>query len=338
MCECETVSLDVGKRELEVFNFTVTAPKTEKNEAIRSLRVRRFSMKWDSYLKPCIDIEIDDIDICVEFLNILLTKTNWNVLQDAGFPPKLLIDDSSDETSSGSTFVRFGGIKFGGEVKLQIRSRPLDQKLCEDIVFDLQMLDDFSRKVNEVATKDVSSKEKGGRKGCTTEELYDIIEKYFRKKTQKIVKETAMDIINSKLSSNTDSQTVRNAKRTFIGVKDNVSIYARKVRDKTSNQMEQVVSQKLENWNLDASLLDAIKRRKKDSSRDEGEEDIANDAMYEIVSKIGAKMEEKVQTHKDNFKIPGTSTKSGQKPSDEVYETDKRNTDDHHVDISFADW
>ena len=79
VCECETVSLDVGKRELEVFNFTVTAPKTEKNEAIRSLRVGRFSLKWDSYLKPCIDIEIDDIDICVEFLNVLLTKTNWYV-------------------------------------------------------------------------------------------------------------------------------------------------------------------------------------------------------------------------------------------------------------------
>ena len=276
-------------------------------------------------------------------MNRIITFINYfcrNVLQEAGFPPKLLTDDSSDGSSSGSTFVRIGGINFGGEIKVQIRSRPLDQKLCEDFVFDLQMLDDFSRRVNEVATKEVS-KEKGGRKGCTTEELYDIIEKYFRKKTQKIIKETAMDIINSKISPNTDSHTIINAKRTFVGVKDNVSDYAKKVRERTSNQMEQAVSRKMENWNIDASLLNAIKRRRKNSSSDEEDGDIANEALYEMVSKIGAKMEEKVQTHKENFKIPGTSTilsMSEKNPSDEVHDAVSKSSDDDYVDISFADW
>ncbi len=43
------------------------------------MRVRRICIRWDSYIQPCLEIEVDDVDILIEFINILLTKNNWQV-------------------------------------------------------------------------------------------------------------------------------------------------------------------------------------------------------------------------------------------------------------------
>ena len=78
-CKCDETGLDLVNRELEVLNFTVCSPNNNntsgKNEP--ALRVGRISVKWDSYMKPCLDIEVDDVDVMIEFLNIFLTRNNW---------------------------------------------------------------------------------------------------------------------------------------------------------------------------------------------------------------------------------------------------------------------
>jgi hypothetical protein len=72
VCAVDAAQLNVMDRKLEFTNFTVAIPGYQK-----ALRVGRLSMTWDSYLKPCVDIELDDVDLLVEFTNLLLTKTNW---------------------------------------------------------------------------------------------------------------------------------------------------------------------------------------------------------------------------------------------------------------------
>ena len=80
VCNCNDVSLDLINKELLIHNFTVTMPSSKKNkQECTALSVGTISMSWDSYLQPCIDIIVGDVDILVEFVNIMLTKNNWYV-------------------------------------------------------------------------------------------------------------------------------------------------------------------------------------------------------------------------------------------------------------------
>jgi hypothetical protein len=72
VCRAEEVKMNVLERRLLVHNFTVCMPNQE-----HALRIRRMSMRWDSYLRPCVEIEVDDVHILVEFFNLLLTRNNW---------------------------------------------------------------------------------------------------------------------------------------------------------------------------------------------------------------------------------------------------------------------
>jgi hypothetical protein len=72
VCRAEKVELNVLERRLLVHNFTVSMPNQED-----ALRIGRVYMRWDSYLRPCVEIEVDDVHILVEFFNLLLTRNNW---------------------------------------------------------------------------------------------------------------------------------------------------------------------------------------------------------------------------------------------------------------------
>jgi hypothetical protein len=72
VCHAEEVNLNIMERKLLVHNFTIHLPDQED-----ALRIGRVYVHWDSYVRPCVEIEVDDVYILVEFLNTLLTKTNW---------------------------------------------------------------------------------------------------------------------------------------------------------------------------------------------------------------------------------------------------------------------
>jgi len=79
VCECDETSLDLINKELVVKGFRVSLPLKKNTHAGEktALRVGRFSLSWDSYLRPCIDIEVEDVDILIEFINLVLSKNNW---------------------------------------------------------------------------------------------------------------------------------------------------------------------------------------------------------------------------------------------------------------------
>lgn len=72
VCSVDDAQLNLLERKMLFSNFTVALPGSP-----RALQVGRFYMTWDSYLKPCVDIELDDVTILVEFTNLMLTRTNW---------------------------------------------------------------------------------------------------------------------------------------------------------------------------------------------------------------------------------------------------------------------
>ena len=81
VCHCAETSLDLINKELVVTGFQVAMPMKKKKangeKTKTALRVGRIYLTWDSYLKPCIDIEVEDVDILIEFVNLILSKNNW---------------------------------------------------------------------------------------------------------------------------------------------------------------------------------------------------------------------------------------------------------------------
>ena len=75
VCRAERVRLNVMERELEVTDFVAQLPGQEE-----ALRIGRVHLHWDSYLKPCLELKVDDVSVLIEFFNILLSDTNWYVV------------------------------------------------------------------------------------------------------------------------------------------------------------------------------------------------------------------------------------------------------------------
>ena len=78
VCLCDLSSVDLINQELDIQNFTISLPGHKDDDArIPALRVGRLFMKWNSYRRPSLEIELENVDILVEFTNLMLTKTNW---------------------------------------------------------------------------------------------------------------------------------------------------------------------------------------------------------------------------------------------------------------------
>jgi hypothetical protein len=74
LCHADECRLNILDNQLLIKNFSVRLPNTDKNYAVR---INRVYLKWNSYLKPTLEIEMDGIQVLVEFYNILLTRNNW---------------------------------------------------------------------------------------------------------------------------------------------------------------------------------------------------------------------------------------------------------------------
>lgn len=76
VCHTGSVKLNVLKRQLVVEDFRVRPP----GEDTDAVHIQSVIMEWDSYLKPCVSVKVDNVTISLEFYNLLLTKSNWYVL------------------------------------------------------------------------------------------------------------------------------------------------------------------------------------------------------------------------------------------------------------------
>jgi hypothetical protein len=75
VCHSEHVSWNMVERELVIYNFTINVPGGDDDR--NAVHVSRIYFKWDSYLQPCVDIEVDNVTILVDFIDLLMTRTNW---------------------------------------------------------------------------------------------------------------------------------------------------------------------------------------------------------------------------------------------------------------------
>eukprot|EP01083_Nonionella_stella_P259043 884779_1 len=263
VCQCDEASLDLINRKLVVRNFTVVHPvpvvqRHSKNHEVKStskinidehrgdtavpepaLKIGKIVVRWDSYLKPCVDVDVEDVDVLIEFINLILSKNNWNELDDTGFPPKMydMVKSSSGyvRTSAASSFIRIGSISTTGEVRLHIKSRPLEKDLIPPVTFNMDIAKIINQEI-QIASNRAQSDSLDGRRGCTTEEVYQIIQSCFGQQAQDILKSVAGDLTMAAFKGS--SRTVTDAKRVWLEVKDVAAKYAKDVGDKTGQELD----------------------------------------------------------------------------------------------------
>eukprot|EP00547_Thalassionema_nitzschioides_P016013 CAMPEP_0194253804 /NCGR_PEP_ID=MMETSP0158-20130606/30646_1 /TAXON_ID=33649 /ORGANISM="Thalassionema nitzschioides, Strain L26-B" /LENGTH=347 /DNA_ID=CAMNT_0038991617 /DNA_START=44 /DNA_END=1087 /DNA_ORIENTATION=+ len=250
VCSCDEASLDLYNCVLEVTNFTISIPGDDSP----SVRVQRFRMTWDSYTKPCLYIEVDGVDILVEFVNLLLTRNNWNELQDLGFPPSFYEEEEDSKAScdTSSSFVRFGDLKMPGAVDFKVRSKSLNKTLS-DIQIPLDKSKELSQMIRHAAKE---ADDRSGRKGCTTDEMYTIIQSFFARQLQDLLKFAAVDLA---LHGASESTTLREIKKSISGAKDTIIDYAKDAGDKTINEQ-------LSKFGLDQEQINSLKNAVKSAS------------------------------------------------------------------------
>jgi len=232
-------------RELEVFNYTLRHPNI--NDAVL-LKVGHFHVKWDSYLQPSFQIKVENIDIILAFTNIFLTETNWKELNEMGFPPKILWDDtqSSDvgkNTESQSTsFVRIGSIDLSGNVTLKIRSRPLEKDIVPQLILDLGMLDDWNQRIIQSASK--------SKRGCSTDEIFTLMVEFVQEKVDQLLEDVALDLFTNFILEDDirKSRIVQHGKKLVQGLQDSAEQYMKDLAERTGTKIGQRIADKLNTW------------------------------------------------------------------------------------------
>jgi len=269
VCHSNLTVLDLFQKELEVVNFTVHVPTNDDKNKINNkniaLRVGHFRIQWDSYVRPSIQIKVSDVDILVEFTNLLLTRTNWNELQDLGFPPKLLSEEASEkeflecpEKVTSSSFIRIKSLDLTGDVRLHTQSRPLENKdIFPDLLFDLGMLDDLNNRIQTAAAKNINSNDydnyyKDRKAGCTTEEFYEILEGYFYEKIQEILEDVTLDLMTNYFLDNNfeKSDVVQVGKNILKQIKRSGARYMLGVVEKTGSMLGEYLTNRLPSWDV----------------------------------------------------------------------------------------
>jgi hypothetical protein len=208
VCRCDKSYLDILRKELEVTNFTIRLPGGGGGDGRdAALRVGRLFLKWDSYLRPALEIVVEDIDVLVEFLNLVLTNTNWNELKERyGFPPLMLVADADAEANSD---IRIRGLYLLGRTKVSIKSRPLNKPIIPDAVLQFQTLDELMTYVNNEAVQerpDPTAKNHyfwnfwsrpATRQGLTMDEFANLLGEWSKIKVNNLITETTKTAVTA---------------------------------------------------------------------------------------------------------------------------------------------
>lgn len=231
VCSVQKAELNVVYKKLILYDLAIA------QEGDRSaLRFGRISIQWDSYIRPCLEIEVEDVDILVEFMNLMLTRSNWNELNEKGFPPAM--SASTEDQDDG--FVRFGSVNLSGNIKLTLASKPLGQDLHSS-AFDLDVTDDVNEQIASLSDNNLQLT---GRRGCTSNELSDLLESFFKLKIRDFLRQ---------LAENPD-RTKEDAMTLLSRAGDSIRSYASDAGKKKADDIKDTLVAKLDEFGVPGAV------------------------------------------------------------------------------------
>ena len=158
--------------------------------------------------------------------------------------------DESTTTSIASSFLRINSIDLSGAVKAQLRSRPLDRDIAPILAFDLDLLDDLNDQIQRCSDYNLAQT---GRRGCTTDELYELIQAFVADKVRGFIASTAYDLVTNPFQPD-DTRAVRDAKNIISGATSSLLSYATDASIVKGKDIHQSVTGHLENNGLPAAI------------------------------------------------------------------------------------
>lgn len=197
------------------------------------------------FIQPCVDIEVEDVGVLVEFTNLKLTESNWNELEDAGFPPAMEYYDAEEgKSAESSTFLRIGSIVLSGNVRLSISSRPLNKPIAT-IAYGLDTLNDLNNEIVQISETNAVT----GRRGCKTDDLYIIMRTHFAGKIRNFLRDAANSVTTCSFSDE-GSITGRQARHLLACASDVIKTYANEAGRKKGDELQESLAVRLEKLGL----------------------------------------------------------------------------------------
>ena len=169
---------------------------------------------------------------------------NRDELKKHGFPPKLADDGASPSkgswfgksSNSKPSFVRIGSIDLSGNVIAKLKSRPL-QKTLTDVKFDLDTFDPLD---DQIKLQSLENLAQTGRRGCTTEELYGLIQNYMGALLKQVVSDVLAEIADGGAHGTNDK-----VKRVVNLSKKSLTQYILDASEWSGNQVQDELSERL---------------------------------------------------------------------------------------------
>ena len=181
VCSADKAKLNLLDKKLVLHNLCIGVRRHKP-----ALRIGLAVVHWDSYQKPSLDVKVEDVDVFVAFSNLLLTRSNWNELKEAGFPPKL----KTRRRRHRDSFIRFRDVDLSGNITVRISSRPLDREM-DVVVMEMDRINDLGLLIRRLSRRRYLLSR---RRGCTPEELATLLRKHFDEKINRFVSRAASDI------------------------------------------------------------------------------------------------------------------------------------------------
>jgi hypothetical protein len=301
----QAAELNVVSKELILYNFTIGLDQNTP-----ALRIGRAGVTWDSYLRPTLDIVVDDVDVLIEFTNVMLTENNWNEIQDMGFPPDISVDHKSRNSKAVSddenSFIRFHKIHLKGTFTVRITSRPLDGKEIGTMTLNLKELQSLSKEIQRSSDRNLQLT---GRAGCSPRELSEIVQHFLDQKVRAFVKARVSELATDPKAA------IQKSGDLIHRASDNVLDYVKKAGRLKEHDLEQAATKRLESWGVPdpSAAFNSLKER---TLYAVGRLNVT--AVRDQVNKEAAATMESLQEMRESLKNP-----------------DKR---DDETDFVFADW
>jgi predicted transcriptional regulator len=162
-------------------------------------------------------------------------------LKKLGFPPTFEKYSACSEEESLETednvFLRIGSIDLSGGINLELTSRTMSKKITT-MFFDFEKLDPLEREIRKHAEDNLANI---GRRGCTTTEVYTIIQKYFEEVIKHTITDTLGDIV-----ADGGKQTKGNFDKLVGITKASFSKYVEEAGEWTGEQVEKTIEEQLD--------------------------------------------------------------------------------------------
>ena len=114
---------------------------------------------------------------------------------------------------------------------MRVHSRPLQRAITKDIVLSLQTLKDLKNKVRASAE---ANERKLNRRGCTSDEMYEIFRSYFNTKIKEAIQHALEDLADQGSSS----QLVNQSKQVLESAKDALLSYVEGVESLSKDTLK----------------------------------------------------------------------------------------------------